>query len=72
MSIDLAKVLALPVEERIRLAQSIWDSVVEVPEAVEVTEEQREELNRRLDAYREDPSARSPWPEVKERILTSR
>ena len=72
MSIDLAKVLALPVEERIRLAQSIWDSVVEVPEAVEVTEEQREELNRRLDTYREDPSAGSPWPEVKERILTSR
>ena len=72
MSIDLAKVLALPVEERIRLAQSIWDSVVEVPEAVEVTEEQREELNRRLDAYRKDPSAGSPWPEVKERILTSR
>ena len=72
MSIDLAKVLALPVEERIRLAQSIWDSVVEVPEAVEVTEEQREELNRRLDAYREDPSAGSPWPEVKERIQTSR
>ncbi len=72
MSIDLAKVLALPVEERIRLAQSIWDSVVEVPEAVEVTEEQREELNRRLDAYRDDPSAGSPWPEVKERILTSR
>ena len=72
MSIDLAKVLALPVVERIRLAQSIWDSVVEVPEAVEVTEEQREELNRRLDAYREDPSAGSPWPEIKERILTSR
>ena len=72
MSIDLAKVLALPVEERIRLAQSIWDSVVEVPEAVEVTEEQREELNRRLDAYREDPSAGSPWPEVRERILAAR
>ncbi len=72
MSIDLAKVLALPVEERIRLAQSIWDSVVEVPEAVEVTEEQREELNRRLDAYREDPSAGSPWPEVRERILVAK
>ncbi len=72
MSIDLAKVLALPVEERIRLAQSIWDSVVEVPEAVEVTEEQREELNRRLDAYRDDPSVGSPWPEVRERILAAR
>jgi hypothetical protein len=29
MSIDLAKVLALPIEERIRIEQSIWDSVVD-------------------------------------------
>ena len=28
MSIDLAKVLALPIEERIRIAQSISDSAV--------------------------------------------
>ena len=72
MSIDLAKVLALPIEERIRIAQSIWDSVVEVPEAVELTEEQRVELDRRIKAYRADPTAGSPWSEVRKRILASR
>jgi len=72
MSIDLAKVLALPVEERIQIAQSIWDSVAEVPEAVKLTEEQGEELERRLKAFREDPNAGSPWLEVRERILASR
>ncbi len=72
MTIDLAKVLALPIEERIRIAQSIWDSVVEVPEAVELTEEQRAELDRRIKAYHSDPTAGSPWSEVRERILASR
>jgi putative addiction module component (TIGR02574 family) len=72
MSIDLAKVLALPIEERIRIAQSRWDSVVEVPEAVELTDEQRDELDRRIKAYRADPTAGSPWSEVRKRILASR
>ena len=70
MSIDLAEVLALPVEERIELAQSIWDSVAAVPEAVELTEEQRTELELRLKEYRENPGSGSPWPEVRERILS--
>ena len=72
MSIDLAKVLALPIEERIRIAQSIWDSVIEVPEAVELTDEQRDELDRRIKAYHADPTAGSPWSEVRKRILASR
>jgi len=72
MSIDLADVLSLPVEERIQLAQSIWDSVAAIPEAVKLTDEQRKELDSRLRAYRKDPAAGSPWPEVRERILPSR
>ena len=72
MSIDLAEVLALPIEERIELAQSIWDSVAAVPEAVELTDEQRSELEIRLKEYRENPESGSPWPEVRERILSSR
>ena len=70
MSIDLAEVLALPIEERIELAQSIWDSVAAVPEAVELTDEQRSELEIRFKEYRENPDSGSPWPEVRERILS--
>lgn len=71
MSIDLAKVLALPVEERIELAQSIWESVAAVPEAVQLTDEQRSELEDRLKEYRENPDSGSPWPEVRDRILSN-
>ena len=69
MSIDLAEVLALPVDERIEIAQSIWDGVAAVPEAVQLTDAQRSELDRRLIAYRKDPEAGSPWPEVRDRIM---
>ncbi len=71
MSIDLAEVLALPVEERIELAQSIWDSVAAVPEAVKLTPAQRSELELRLKEYKTDPTAGSPWSKVRERIISS-
>lgn len=70
MSVDLAEVLALPIEERILLAQSIWDSVAAVPEAVQLTEDQRLGLEIQLKAYRDNPTVGSPWSEVRERIIS--
>ncbi len=67
--ISIAEVLALPVAERLRLVETIWDSIAEVPEALQLTKAQEAELDRRLDAYRKDANAGSPWPEVKARIL---
>jgi len=72
MSIDLAEVLTLPVEERIEIAQSVWDSVAAVPEAVQLTDAQRPELDRRLKAYRKDPKAGSLWSEVRDRIMSKK
>jgi putative addiction module component (TIGR02574 family) len=65
----LSDVLELPVSERLKLVEAIWDSIAEVPDALELTEEQRTELDRRLREYEKNPDAGSPWPEVKERIL---
>ena len=67
--ISMAEVLALPVAERLKLVEAIWDSIAEVPEALALTKAQEAELDRRLDAYRKDPTAGSPWSEVKARIL---
>jgi len=72
MSVDLSKILELPIEERIELVQSIWDSVAAVPEAVQLTAAQREELEERVRDYRKNPEGGSPWPEVRERILSGR
>jgi putative addiction module component (TIGR02574 family) len=67
--ISIAEVLALPVAERLKLVETIWESIAEIPEALQLTQGQEAELDRRLDAYRKDPTAGSPWPEVKARIL---
>ncbi|MEI8063391.1 MAG: addiction module protein [Verrucomicrobiota bacterium] len=63
-----ADILKLSVPERILLVEAIWDSVSEVPDALPLTEEQKTELDRRLDAYHQNPSAGSPWALVRERI----
>ncbi len=66
--VSIADVLNLSVAERIQLVEDIWDSIAAVPEAVPLTEEQREELDRRLDAYHRDPAAGAPWEKVRTRI----
>ena len=66
----LAEALRLPAEERIRLVQDIWDSVAELPEAVELSDEHRTILRQRLDAHQRDPSAASPWEDVKARLAS--
>jgi putative addiction module component (TIGR02574 family) len=67
--ISLSDVLELDVPERIKLAQAIWDTIAEVPEAIPFTDSERREIDRRLDAYMKDPNAGSPWPEVRARLL---
>jgi putative addiction module component (TIGR02574 family) len=67
--VHLAEILELPIAERVKLVQAIWDSVSELPEPYPLSEAEREKVDRRLEAYRRDPDAASPWPEVKNRIL---
>lgn len=66
--LTLDEVLQLPVSERIRIVEAIWDSIADSPEAVELTDEQKAELDRRLESLEKDPNAGSPWSEVRERI----
>jgi len=61
-------ILNLSIAERIELIGDIWDSLAEVAEAVTLTEAQKAELDRRLDAHRKDPTAGAPWPVVRDRI----
>jgi putative addiction module component (TIGR02574 family) len=58
----------LSLAERILLVEELWDSIATSPEVVPLTEAHKEDLQRRLDAYRDDPKAGSPWEEVKARL----
>ena len=66
---DLSRILELPTLERLQLVEAIWDSLIEVPEAIPVSDAVREELDRRLAAYYENPSSARPWREVKEELF---
>jgi len=66
------EILELPVTERIRLVELIWDSIAAVPEAVPVSDELKAELDRRLAEFEANPEAGIPWEEVRERIVQGR
>ena len=62
------KIRDLSVEERIRLVEDIWDSIAEDQGALPLTDAQREELDRRLEAYRVTKDPGEDAVEVIERI----
>ena len=67
-TVSVSEILKLSVPERIQLAEDIWDSLLEVPDAISLTEDQKRELDRRLESYHLNPQQGSPWQEVKDRI----
>jgi len=67
-TISLDEIRKLSVAERLRLVDEIWESIVANPEALPVTEPQRQELDRRLKAHSEDPETAIPWSEARSRL----
>ncbi len=72
IALTRTNVLSLSIPERIQLVTDIWDTIAEVPEEIDLSEEQKAELDRRLEAYHRNPSEGSPWSQVKERIRNRR
>jgi putative addiction module component (TIGR02574 family) len=68
MNIKTSDILELSVAERIQMVEDIWDSIAGVPDSVLLSEGQKKELDRRLEAYHSNPDAGAPWIEVRERI----
>lgn len=64
----LDEILELSVPERIQLVQDIWDSIAQIPDTLELNEEQKKELRTRLAHYRAHPEAGIAWEELKQKI----
>ena len=55
-------------EERLRMIEELWDSLSEQPGSVTLTDEQRQELDCRLDDLERSGPEGIPWEEVLEQI----
>lgn len=65
LKVDISQ---LTVAERIQLAEDLWDSILITDEAVPLSEAQQQELDRRLEQYRQNPMLGSSWNEIKQRF----
>lgn len=66
--IKATDILSLSIAERIQLVEDIWDTIADEPEAIELTEEEKREIDKRLEAYHKNPEIGSPWGDVYKRI----
>lgn len=68
----LTAVESWPAEDRLRLIERVWDGLAATSAGGELTESQKLDLQRRLDADRDNPKAGSPWEAVKARLRGDR
>lgn len=68
-SISASEIAEMPIKLRIQIVENILDSIAEMPEAAEIPEWHKRELEKRLEAYHANPGEGSPWQDVKNRIL---
>ena len=69
MTVALQEITRLSVAERIQLVEDIWDSIATQADGVSLTEAQMRDLDQRLNDLDANPSAGSPWHEVRQRIM---
>ena len=60
----LKELMELTPEERIQLAEDLWDSIA-ADEMPPLTDEQMEEMDRRFAEHERDPSSALPWEDVR-------
>ena len=61
---------SLPVEERIRYVQDLWDYITNDSLSIPVPEEHKRILDERLRDYRKNSDSCRPWGEVREELLS--
>jgi len=62
----------LSIADRINLVEEIWDSIAEENGCFELNEAQKQELDRRLESFRVNPSRGRTWEEIKSEFLNSK
>lgn len=54
--------------EKLRLVEDLWDDIAASPEPLPTPQWQKDELDRRRNAFRANPDSAVTWEEAKRRI----
>ncbi|MGF1656951.1 MAG: addiction module protein [Verrucomicrobiales bacterium] len=65
----IPEVKRLTASEKLLLVSELWDELAAHPMEVPVSREQIDELDRRMEAYRRDPSQFATWDAIQLKIL---
>jgi putative addiction module component (TIGR02574 family) len=63
------KIDSLTTNEKVVLAQQLWDSVAANEDSLDVSANQKAEIDRRVIEFESDGTTGNPWDSVKSRIL---
>jgi putative addiction module component (TIGR02574 family) len=65
---DISELTRLPIEQRLKLIEELWDSIDADDDTLPLPEWQRTELDARIDALEHGTSTGANWDEVRRRI----
>ena len=66
--IDIEEIKKLSVEERLQMVEAIWDSIDQDTVDLDLTPDQKEELDRRIEKHERGEGKTYSWEEIKQRI----
>jgi putative addiction module component (TIGR02574 family) len=55
----------MSIDEKTAPAEAIWDNIAATPEKIPLTEQQKQELERRLAAHQANPNKVTEWEVIK-------
>ena len=69
MNTQVAEILELSIAERIQIVEGIWDSIIQNPDQLPLSETEKMELDKRLADYEKNPDDGIEWETLKKNIL---
>ncbi len=65
---QVSEILQLSVAERLQIVEDIWDSIGKTPEELPLSEDEKLELDKRLESYRQNPDEGIEWETLKKNL----
>ena len=67
-NISPADLTGLPIDERLELVETLWDSIAKEADSVPLPDWHGAELDARLKSHEADPLTGVPWSDVRQRM----